>query len=520
MFEKVTYKKAESELGILLNHVKMTNLYGEEYYPPLTIETLIRSLEQNNMIGEFCLIIYKLQKTSNYCLDRLRFYLEYKKDFQPKINVTDFSNADALRMIEMCLVFKQRTFYMIGYLLHKGYEPNSVYEFFTEYHISDNRLEAIAALKQVEDFKDHEEILLQCEEEIVSRKRLLRSREEDRKNNPPLKGTTVRDRIMYSPYSEWGLEFAVKTLQRKNAGNISLSRQSFFQVLYTLQYRKRELNIFDKDKFNKFIRNYPLKFAATRNPIWGLDILFYNDDYFLPKYGDEWYKSQFERYISDLEYLEQQQYDYEEFAEILPDESDCDALWNAYTFGENELVFSIAILIHEKAIEWKRVLNYYLTSGEYYMIAKYPKRGWTDPNPYVIHPHLKSLSKTVIKKVIGRNKYRNKSVNDIISKWPKKHEEANRYCFLLIVFCMQMESIEIINNDIFNKIFKKQIENYKIDKNYKALSFALNKDLDSVIHNYIEDKEKRLPELAALIDVGYQFEDLHKYYVVSSDEKD
>lgn len=522
MAAKATYENVKKEFKLMLQYKQSAGLFGKEFYLPLTGEDLMRMLEDNNLVGEFCYILYRLQNTNLSCLDDYEFYLEYKKDSSPKNCASHFSIDDLSKMCNMCKEFKYRNIFMIGILLYKGYEPDSIYEFFSNYYIADYRPEAIAALEQ-------EEELERQAEELIRRDKELMHREQEIEAHKPLKEKAVRERIMYSPYSNWGIKKAVTSLRAKEQTNKKCFKfQNFISILYTLQYANRNLKIFDKVKFKDFVKNYWCKFYEEGDfykRAYGYDIRFLISRYkyeleqltsnpfeYSQKLGGFEYKAKINNLKDDIKKLEEMPYSYycEEFYKIIPDQAECDKLWEAYTYLENTLVFSIAILLHEKASDWERVLGYYLTSGEHVKIAEHPIQGKEMSNPYIVHPKLK---RPINKKVINRTHFikPNKTVSDIISDWKEKKENANRYALLLTIFALQMGNIILINEDTFNNVFQKQIEIYKLNNSVELLSFNLDDD-NTILPARLKDKENQLREITILIDIDYEFNDIYTYY--------
>lgn len=506
--------------------INTSDLFGQEFSIPQRVNELIDELDKKDKISEFCYIIYNLQNTANgYCLDKYQFYLEYEKQNLKQNERLNFSKADAHKMFSMCKKFRFSTLCIIGFmLLYRNYELVSILQFFiANPQNDDTSQECQEALAQEEEINKQAEAQIQLDKKIVYR-------EKDIKDNPPLKDEVVRNRITYSPYSEWGLQFAVKSLQNKEKEFKSSKYQNFIKILYTLQYKKRELKIFDEEKFNEFIKTYWSKYYTEEEfcvRFYGSDVsniinecnskLLYlksNEYYLMNQNGGLWYREQYDLCLRTLDqYKHYTRYD-EDCSDIIPNEEECNHLWSTYTHCEDTLVFSIAILLHEKSSEWKRVLYYYLSNRKHVMIAKKPVLDKVDNDPYIIHPQLKRpIDLTIVNRHSNRPKYKNKSTFDIISNWDKSEKvQALRFEFLLITFLLQTNGIKIINADIFKEIFNKQTEIYRVKNDINSLSFDVDMDIDYIMPHYIEDKKELLHEIAMLIDIGYHYQDIYPYY--------
>ena len=410
MTKKLTYKKLVNEFQLMLQYCHSADLFGNESYLPRNGKDLQQVLEDNNLSSEFCFILYKLQHTNLACLDEYQFYLEYKKDSSYKNSASFFSKDDLLKMCAMCKEYKYSNIFMIGILLYKGYESNSIYECFCEYYIADYSPEALESLEQSDDLKRQAEELIRLDKELIYR-------EKEIKAHKPLKESVVRKRIMYSPYSNWGIKYTVMALKNKDRKYKCNLFQNFISILYTLQYADINAKIFDKAKFKDFVKNYWCKFYEEGDfykRVYGYDIriiiytykcqleqLTSNPFHYSQELSGFAYKAKIHQLQDDIKQLEESPYNYncEEFYKIIPDQDECDKLWEAYTHLEDVLVFSIAILLHEKGSDWKRILGYYLTSGAHVMIAEHPIMDKKESNPLIVHPKLKRpIDKKIVKK--------------------------------------------------------------------------------------------------------------------------
>lgn len=527
MAKNLTYKKFLKERDLFNNFKQTTNLFDNTDYPPTTNEELIKQLKTSNKIEVFCYVISKLQQNYNFYLDDYKF-----NNLRNKSSESDFTENDLLQILNICHNYSCYIIFFIGFLLCKNYEPNSVIKTINENNPLKEYLIKTDSLEIATKINKREQLFNIIFNKIQYINSLLINYNELRSNGPSLDDDTVKTRIAYSIYCEYGLKKTVKYMAYKDKGRQKDLRPKFFSVLFNLQIKRPELNIFYKDKFKEFLErycnneltvesyietlNFTLNAIKTTTIDLNSDLEVSNVDLEIQNeyiHMLELYNDCYNRCMKAINELKPSINEYMSII-ILDNRCDFDEIWNAYTFQENRLVFSIAILLHEKRSEWREVLNYYFHSGKHVMIAQNPILDKKDSDEYTVHPMLqRPITTNIVSKEISRSKYNTQTADKIISKWDSKtYDIAKMYDFLRIIFCLQMEHIILVNENSFNYIFQQQIKAYNADKNSEILSFDIPIDIDNVMRHRNNDKEMLFHEIVVLLDRGYYFNDIFPYY--------
>lgn len=524
MAKKLTYERLLEERNLVQQYFKCTNLFDLDNLIPRYEAELIRALDEKNEIEEFCQSIFNLQNTTRgRCLDKYKYYMEYTK--KPSRKKKGYSINDALKIFEICEEYKRATIFMLGILLYRDYEPDSILNLLADNVVEDTRQEAIEALAQAKYLDSYEEKLIQQDKE----------QEKIIKGKKPLTDKMVREGLTYSQFSRYQLNSNIKYFTEAQAN-------MFWRFLCILQVKRQDLDIFNKNYFEPFIKTcIDNRNTQTINNAYEgykkmctnefnkaqLNELLKNPNYYKELYGELEYHYAFQYYsesVKNQENIESTEKILEEsiiegIEDFWPNEQECETLRKMYCNKENALINSIASLLHVIP-EQGRILAYYLIPEKRVKLADPPILDGISEDEYIIQPKLKRpINKDIIFHLTHRanryngEKYKNQfdEADKIIFRWltPEDNNSEKLNCFIHLVLDLQMNGMDIIEQDTFSKTFDKQIQDFKAGKPY------LQPDNDYfffAIEHFNKDKDDLLREIAILIEEGYKYRDIDDYY--------
>ncbi|MBD5584218.1 MAG: hypothetical protein HDQ88_03980 [Clostridia bacterium] len=522
MAKRLTYEKLIEERNLVQQYFKCTNLFDLDNLIPRHESELIRALDEKNKIAGFCQIIFDLQNTTRgRCLDKYKFYMEYSKKPLRKNSV--FTINDALKMFEICEEYKRATLFVLGILLYRDYEPDSIFSLIAENVVIDNRQEAIEALAQAKYLESYEDKLIRQD----------KAQEKINREKKPLTDKTIRNNLTYSQFSRYPLKYNFNYFTEQQAN-------TFWHFLCVLQVKRKDLDIFNKKNFEPFIkacidnRNTQtiknahdgyLKMCTNEYNKAQLNELLRKPDYYKEQYGELDYNYALQYYselVNNQESNEEPENILEEsiiedIEDFWPNEQECKTLQQMYCYKENALVNSIASLLHVIK-EQGRILAYYLIPEKRIKLADPPILDGISGDEYIIQPQLKRPIDSIIHHLTHfANRYNDEKhknqydeADKIVFRWltPEYNNSAKLNCFIHLVLNLQMNGLEIIEQATFSKIFDKQIQQFKANKPL----LPDNDDFFLAMEHFNSDKDCLLREIAILIEEGYKYHEIEDYY--------
>ena len=350
----------------------------------------------------------------------------------------------------------------------------------------------------------------------------------------PLADSTVTRLLTYSIFSRYSLKFNIECL---NWYQSSL----FWHYICILQDKRKDLCLFDVAEFEYFIskclknRNEPAKnkiYDNYRNQMINeankeaLDMLLVDADYYKEYYGEavydervQYYKEALENPLIFIEDLEEQVEStfIKDIADIWPDDEECKELWSMFTSNktykkETALLNSIASLIHVTP-ERDRILAYYLIKSKRIKLAEYPTLDLESKDPYVIYPKLKRpVTDSIVNYLTGYAKrFKGKEADQIVYSWLTQNNIGKHklHTFICLILNLQMNGIEFIEQEVFDKVFEKQINAYRKDEIYYS---PKNDDFFYAMGFFNKDKDRILRQIAVLVQEGYNYRDIYDYF--------
>lgn len=352
------------------------------------------------------------------------------------------------------------------------------------------------------------------------------------RKDKPLTDSTVTRLLTYSLYSRYSLKFNIQCL---NWYQLS----TFWHYICILQDKRKDLNIFDVPAFYEFTsrcfkkRDEPLdrqisdnyrKLMINEENKEKLNLLL-TDDYYKEYYGDE-YDSKVQYYTKVVNNPEEFIEDLEEqlnafrttnVEDIWPDDDECKELWimfneNPTPKKETALLNSIASLIHVVP-ERDRILAYYIIKTKRIKLAEYPLLDMESKDPYVIQPKLKRpITDNILNYLADfARRYENKEADEIVFKWlsQKNIGKHKLFTFISLIMNLQINGIQFIEQEIFDKVFEKEIEFIRINGEY----CPPNQDnFFYAIQYFKEDNYRMLRQIAVLVQEGYNYKDIYDYF--------